>query len=201
MAVGQVGAPVRAYGIAGYKPGDRIGSGIVSDPQEIKSAARDYKLVSVDYNLNGRADAGEDQVLVKLPPKGFIPADWSGPANWGAGKRMKEGFWPALGGTIVGGIVGVFSAMGAGAAAEAGVLGKALASSVGQLRTALGVGLTLTAIGAVVGYKMGMTDTEKDKTTARSASVPDVVPPKFILNQYITEQNPQALATAKPPQE
>lgn len=112
-----------------------------------------------------------------------------------------EGFWPSVGGTILGGIVGFFSALGAGAVAEAGVLGKALASNVGQLRTALGVGLTLTAIGAVVGYKMGMNGAEADKVAARSASVPDVVPPKFILNQYVTEQNPQALATGKPAQE
>lgn len=75
MAVGQVGAGARGYGIAGYKPGDRIGSGVVTDPQDIKGPTKDYKLISVDYNLNGRADPGEDQVLVKLPPKGFIPAN------------------------------------------------------------------------------------------------------------------------------
>ncbi|MBM3269218.1 MAG: hypothetical protein FJZ01_16375 [Candidatus Sericytochromatia bacterium] len=200
MAVGQVSAAVRAYGIAGYKAGDRIGSGVVADPQEIKGATKDYKLVSIDYNLNGQKDPGEDQVMVKLPPKGFIPANWSGPANWGLGKRMYEGFWPTLGGTIVGGIAGLLSGLGAAAAAEAGVLGKIFASSVGQLRTALGVGLAITAVGGYIGYKMGMKGAEADRDNARSGSVPDLVPPKFILNQYVTEQDPQALANAKPPQ-
>lgn len=186
----QVNPNVSSYSVAGYVPGDRIGAGVVVDPATLSpKESKDTKIVNVDLNLNGKIDAQDDKVLVKLPPKGYVPAGWNGASTLGfgeklerAGGRMTAGAAiGAAGGGVLGGIVGGFLAadghLGAKLASNSTALGWAIAA------VGVGVGITIAynTHASVRGIK-------QDEEAARASGVPDMVQPKYILNQYALQQ-------------
>ncbi len=235
--VGATGSNV--YQVAGYKEGDRIGAGVVVDPAKLTKGNNDTKLVAVDLDLNGKVDPTDDQVVVKLPPKGVVPVNWNGVARLeGGGKTgyvLKESLKPILAGAGVGATVGTFATFpqvaktmsgdplgasiglpilgavvgyGIGYAAgnetdkhKTGMLGMgigaagvaAITHSVnGAPKALLVVGALALAGAATVGisHALGKTqEVSEDAQKARASSVPDMVPPKFILNQYLMKQN------------
>lgn len=180
-------AQIPQYNVAGYKPGDAIGAGVVVDPRQPETfGSDDVKMVTIDFNANGQREMNEKlQVMVKLPPEGFVPQDWSGPATREAnmsGEIMRG----SLVGGVIGAIGGVVAAGGSGAMAEAGVFGAKAASTVGVNRIAAGAAATALVAGVVIGALYTTSDerTEiaNDKINARNASVPDMIPPKQVLN-------------------
>ena len=182
--------PIQGYSVAGYQPGDRIGAGVVVDPATISAKeSKDTKLVTIDLNLNGQADAQDDKVLVKLPPKGFIPADWKGTSTLSSGQKISEAGGRMLGFGFLGAIGGALAGAGVGSLAEDKVLGATLAKN--PVGVAVAVGLGLVATGIYLGYKTNPTirGIDQDAAAARSSSVPDLVQPKYILNQYLLQQS------------
>lgn len=175
------------YNVAGFKPGDAIGAGVVVDPRQTETFGKDdVKMVTIDFNGDGQRQMNEKlQVMVKLPPEGFVPQDWSGPATRES-NMSSELFWGSALGGVVGGVGGLFAAAGAGSAAEAGVLGAKLATKVGTNRVFTGVLVTGIVAGAVIGARIATADERVEKNNdaakARRASVPDMIPPKQILN-------------------
>lgn len=183
---------LQKYSVAGYEVGDRVGAGVVMDPATLTAKDKDNtKLVTVDLNLNGKKDPNDDQVLVKLPPKGFIPADWKGSATWGKGQKISAAGERIAGGTVIGAIGGAVLGLGAGAAiAEGGVLGAKLATFTVGLRAGIAIGIAGAITGGVIGYMTSdkIKGIDADAQNARSSAVPDMIPPKFILNQYTLQQ-------------
>ncbi len=233
--VGAAGS--NAYQVAGYKEGDRIGAGVVVDPAKLTKGA-DTKLVTVDLDMNNKVDPTDDQVVVKLPPKGVVPVNWNGVAKVeGGGKAgfvLKDIQKPLTTGAIAGGLVGIAATLpmlakgsgdplaavltcaGVGIAVGAAIGGMAGSNNgksgrysyvglgiVGGAGAALGYsiagspkGLAIMAGAALAGAAIGgasqligkTQELSEDKQKARASSVPDMVPPKFILNQYLMKQ-------------
>jgi hypothetical protein len=227
------------YSVAGYKEGDRIGAGVVVDPAKLTGKdATDTKLVTVDLNLNGTKDITDDQVVVKLPPKGTIPANWEGISKLeGGGKTQfifSDAAAPIRNGVVIGGAAGFLATLpmvgralsgdALGATITLPLLGMGVGAGIGALSApegkegrnamigmgvggatvaaiAYGVnglpkGLGVIAAAAIVGgvicgavSAVGKSqDVSADAQRARATSVPDIVAPKFILNQYLLKQ-------------
>jgi hypothetical protein len=233
------GVGANGYSVAGYKEGDRIGAGVVVDPAKLTEKDNvDTKLVTVDLNLNGQVDQTDDKVLVKLPPKGVIPANWQGIAKLEAGGKTQalidEAIVPARTGVILGGTAGFLATMpmvgklssgddiagcigftlgGMAVGAALGAMfapegkgsrnsligmgiGGALGASISYGMAGLPKGLvviagTAVASGLVTGAVAAFSKSQEvsaDAQKARESSVPDIIAPKFILNQYLLKQ-------------
>ena len=184
-----IAAKGTGYNVVGYQPGDQIGMGVVVDPANIKKAGKDYKLVTVDLNMNGQADAADTHVMVKLPPKGTIPTNWQGKANMSFGQKIGEAGGGIALGTIGGGIAGALGGLATHSLAESGHLGQFIArSKPGTAAVVTGVVAAALALGNYIGIKYCMGDTNRDEEAARNATVPDMVQPKYILNQHLLRQ-------------
>ena len=182
--------PIQGYSIAGYQAGDRVGAGVVVDPATLSNKeALDTKIVTVDLNLNGQADAQDDKLVVKLPPKGFIPAGWKGSSTLSGGQKMSAAGGDMAAGGFIGAIVGGFSGAGLGAMADAGYLGSKLGSN--PVAVGVAVGVIGLAAGIAIAYKSNETirGIKQDGEAARNSTVPDLVQPKYILNQYLLQQS------------
>jgi hypothetical protein len=227
------------YNVAGYKEGDRIGAGVVVDPAKLTAKDNvDTKMVSVDLDMNGQIDSKDDKVVVKLPPKGVIPANWEGISRLEAGGKgsvlLDEAAVPARTGAILGMAGGYLAAMpiiskiavednmmaavlvplagmGIGAAIGAmtaddgkgkrnaligmgigGALGIATSFGLaGQTKALALVGAVTAGTGLVTGGIAALnknSEISADAQKARVSSVPDVVAPKYVLNQYLMKQ-------------
>lgn len=185
--INSVNQTIPQYNVAGYKPGDAIGAGVVIDPRETKAfGSDDVKMVTIDYNADGQKQVNETlQLMVKLPPKGFVPQNWKGAATENhsmLGGYLGGGVLGAIGGGIVGGLSGA----AAESAARGGIFGAKAATSVGAGRVGLAVGVAIAVTGIVIGARMVTADARKavndDVDNARRASVPDLIPAKNVLN-------------------
>jgi len=147
------------YKVGGYREGDRVGMGVVVDPLKLTSAElKETKLVTVDLNLNGESDDREPSVCVKLPPKGFVPADWKGPAANSLLKNLTSNL-PL---NAAGGLVGA-------------VLASPFLETSTFPKTFTGIVLTTSlAIPAAIMFSQ----IEGDARGARLSVIPDLVPPK-----------------------
>lgn len=159
------------YNVGGYKPGDKISVGVVIDPAEITKSI-EVKSVKVDLDLDGKFDVTkDDQLLVKLPPKGIKMANLDGLANESLKKvNMVKGLpgaiatGAALGGTVATFVMapkleaafteGFLDAAGAGLAVGGigGFIGGGVTGGVTE-NAGLGVrtGLTILGLGLSIG--------------------------------------------------
>lgn len=166
--------------IGGYKPGDQIGAGKVVDPSMLqKHELAETKAVTVDMNRNNEKDAGDQILIVKLPPKGFVPAGWSGKAADGASGAFNK---HVVGGAALGMIPGILVvpivAGASGAAASAGAFGAKLATTAASTKIAFLVGAAALVALGTVGALSSKAEIVADGVLARASTIPDMVQPK-----------------------
>ena len=166
--------------IGGYKPGDQIGAGKVVDPSMLqRHELADTKAVTVDMNRNNVKDNGDQILIVKLPPKGYVPAGWEGKAADGAASAFnKHVIGGAATAMIPGILIAPLSAGAAGAAASAGAFGAKLASSAGASKVAFVVGAAALVALGTVGALSSKAEIVADGVLARASTIPDMVQPK-----------------------